>query len=101
VNNPEKTYDWQQPYTAAIWETDNLLMEGRISEALSAVEERWLSPVQVGGDEGHALAEADAGIQSLITERTSANHSRTLVPTSRVTATEDTNPSLVPYQLTN
>jgi hypothetical protein len=69
MNNPEKTYDWQQPYTAAIWETDNLLMEGRIGEALSAVEERRLSPVQVGSDEGHALAEADAGIQSLITQR--------------------------------
>jgi hypothetical protein len=70
MNNPEKTYGWQHPYTAAIWETDNLLMEGRISEALSAVEERRLSRVQVGRDEGHALAEADAGIQSLITERT-------------------------------
>jgi hypothetical protein len=70
MNNPEKTYDWQQPYTAAIWETDNLLKEGRISEALSAVEERRLSPVQAGSDEGHALAEADAGIQNLITERT-------------------------------
>jgi histidine ammonia-lyase len=69
MNNPEKTYDWQQPYTAAIWETDNLLVEGRIREALSAVEERRLSPLQVGSDEGHALAEADAGIQSLITER--------------------------------
>ena len=69
MNNPEKTYDWQQPYTAAIWETDNLLMEGRISETLSAVEERRLSPVQAGSDEGHALTEADAGIQNLITER--------------------------------
>jgi hypothetical protein len=69
MNNPEKTYDWQQPYPAAIWETDNLLMEGRISEALSAVEERRLSRVQVGWYEGLALAEADAGIQSLITER--------------------------------
>jgi hypothetical protein len=69
MNNPEKTYDWQQPYTAAIWETDNLLMEGRIGEALSAVEERRLSPVQVGSDEGHALAEADMGIQTLISER--------------------------------
>ena len=35
MNDPEKTYDWQQPYAAAIWEADNLLMEGRISEALS------------------------------------------------------------------
>ncbi len=70
MNNPQKTYDWQQPYPAAIWETDNLLMEGRISEALSAVEERRLSRGQVARDEGNALAEADAGIQSLMIERT-------------------------------
>jgi hypothetical protein len=43
MNNPEKTYDWQQPYTAAIWETDSLSITGRIYEALSAVEERRLS----------------------------------------------------------
>jgi hypothetical protein len=55
MNNPETTYDWQQPYTAAIWETDNLPMEGRIYEALSAVEERRLSPVEVGSDEDRAL----------------------------------------------
>jgi hypothetical protein len=70
MNNPETAYDWQQPYTAAIWETDDLLMEGRICEALSAVEERRLSPVEVGSDEDHALTEADTGIQGLITERT-------------------------------
>jgi hypothetical protein len=70
MNNPETTYDWQQPYTAAIWETDNLLMEGRIGEAQSAIEKRRLSPVQVGSDEDRALTEADTGIQGLITERT-------------------------------
>jgi hypothetical protein len=70
MNNPETVYDWQRPYTAAIWETDNLLMEGRIGEALSAVEERRLSPVQVGSDEDRALTEADNGIQGLTTGRT-------------------------------
>jgi hypothetical protein len=70
MNDPEKTYDWQQPYTAAIWETDNLSIKGRIYEALSAVQERRLSPVELGSDEDRALTEADTGIQSLITERT-------------------------------
>jgi hypothetical protein len=70
MNNPETAYDWQQPYTAAIWETDKLLMDGRIYKALSAVEGRRLSPVEVGSDEDRALTEADAGIQGLITEST-------------------------------
>jgi hypothetical protein len=68
MNNPETAYGWQEPYTAAIWETDDLLVKGRIYEALSAVEERRLSPVEVGSDEDHALMEADTGIQVLITE---------------------------------
>ncbi len=70
MNNPETAYDWQEPYTAAIWETDDLLVQGRIYEALSAVEERRLSPVEVGSEEDNALTEADTGIQLLITERT-------------------------------
>lgn len=70
MNNPETGYDWQQPYTAAIWETDNLLMNGRIHEALSAVELRRLSPVEVGSDEDRALTEADTGLQNLATGRT-------------------------------
>jgi hypothetical protein len=70
MNNPEKTDDWQQPYTAAIWETDSLSITGRIYEALSAVEERRLSPVEPGSDEDRALTEADTGIQSLFTKGT-------------------------------
>jgi hypothetical protein len=70
MSNPETTYDWQQPYTAAIWETDDLLMNGRIYEALSAVEQRRLSPVEVGSDEDRALTEADTGLQNLATGRT-------------------------------
>jgi hypothetical protein len=70
MNHPETAYDWQQPYTAAIWETDGLLMKRRIYAALSAVERRRLTSVEVGSDEDRALTEADNGIQVLITERT-------------------------------
>ncbi len=70
MNHPETAYDWQQPYTAAIWETDGLLMKRRIYAAVSAVGRRRLSPVEVGSDEDQALTEADSGIQGLITEST-------------------------------
>ena len=70
MNNPKTAYDWQQPYTVAIWETDKPLMERRICDALWAVEDRRPSPVELGSDEDRALTEADAGIQGLITERT-------------------------------
>ena len=68
--NNQPNYPWQEPYTAAIWETDDLLMDGRIYEALSAVEQRRLSPVEMNSDEDRALGEADTGIQTLITEKT-------------------------------
>jgi hypothetical protein len=58
---------------AAIWETDDLLMDGRIYEALSAVEQRRLSPVEMNSDEDRALSEADTGIQTLITEKTESS----------------------------
>jgi hypothetical protein len=70
MSKPETTYDWQQPYTAAIWETDNRLIEGRVCLALSTVEQRRLGPVEPDSDEDRALTSAEAGLRSLITERT-------------------------------
>jgi hypothetical protein len=68
--NNQPNYPWQEPYTAAIWETDDLLMDSRIYEARSAIAQRRLSPVETNSDEDHALSEADIGIQTLITEKT-------------------------------
>jgi hypothetical protein len=70
MSKPETTYDWQQPYTAAIWETDNRLIKGRVDEALSTVERRRLGPVEADSEEDRALTAAEAGLRSLITERT-------------------------------
>jgi hypothetical protein len=39
-------YLWQQMYLAAICETDDARVDGRILEARSAIEERLLSPIQ-------------------------------------------------------
>jgi hypothetical protein len=66
----ETTYDWQQPYTAAIWETDNRLIKGRVCLALSTLERRRLSPVEPDSDEDRALASAETGLRLLITEGT-------------------------------
>jgi hypothetical protein len=56
-------------YFRAILETDDLLMTGRIYEAISALEQRRLSPVESNSDEDCALQNAEAGIKALITER--------------------------------
>jgi hypothetical protein len=39
-------YLWQQMYLAAICETDDARVDGRILEARSAIEERLLSPIK-------------------------------------------------------
>ena len=69
MTNPE-TYGWQAVYVRSILETDDLLITGRIYEALSAIEQRRLSPVERNSDEDCALNEAEVGIKALITERT-------------------------------
>jgi hypothetical protein len=70
MNTPEKTYAWEQAYRTAVCETDNNLMMSRIYEALSAIEQRRLSPVEPDSDEDRALTAVDAGLKNLITERT-------------------------------
>jgi hypothetical protein len=64
-----EVYFWQNAYNAAILETDNGLMIIRIYEALAAIEQRRLRPVEPGSEEDRALTAADVGLQSLITER--------------------------------
>ncbi len=70
MTNPE-IYGWQLVYAQAILETDDLLITGRIYEAISAIEQRRLSPVESNSDEECALNDAGVGIKkALITERT-------------------------------
>jgi len=69
MTNPE-IYGWQAIYVRAVLETDDLLITGRIYEAVSALEQRRLSPVESNSDEDCALNAAEVGIKALITERT-------------------------------
>src|SRR5580700_11557937 len=46
-----------------------VMMTGRIYEAISALEQRRLNPVESNSDEDCALNKAEAGIKALITER--------------------------------
>lgn len=68
MTSPE-IYGWQSVYAQAILEPDDLLLTGRIYEAISAIEQRRLSPVERNSDEDCALNDAEAGIKTLITER--------------------------------
>jgi hypothetical protein len=60
-------YPWQESYFAALCETDRRLVMGRVSEALSSIDERRLSPVK-SERERIWLELADVGIRRLITE---------------------------------
>jgi hypothetical protein len=68
MTNPE-IYGWQSVYVRAILETDDLLINERIYEAISALEQRRLSPVESNSYEDRALNDAEVGIKALITER--------------------------------
>ena len=66
MSNPG-TYSWQQTYLAAVLETDNDLMPLRIYEALAAIEQRLLSPID--GIEQKAVDDAQTGLLTLKAER--------------------------------
>ena len=63
------TYAWQEPYIAAVRETDDEKMLGRILEATSAIEQRLLSPVEPGSEEDRAIKKAERGLATLRAER--------------------------------
>jgi hypothetical protein len=67
MSNPE-TYSWQQAYLAAVLETDNDLMPLRIYEALAAIEQRLLSPIDA--IEQKVVDDAQTGLLTLKAERT-------------------------------
>jgi hypothetical protein len=69
MTNPE-LYGWQSVCVRAILEKDDLLSIERIYEAISAIEQRRLSPVESNSDEDCALNDAEVGIKALITEKT-------------------------------
>jgi hypothetical protein len=64
---PKAAYPWQESYVDALGETDESLLSLRLHEALAAIEQRRLSPV-TDPNEQRALANAQAGIQALMTD---------------------------------
>jgi hypothetical protein len=64
------TYLWQTVYLAAVLETDNSAMPTRIYEALAAIEQRLLSPIEEDGTEYKAIEGAQRGLLALKAERT-------------------------------
>jgi hypothetical protein len=51
-------YSWQIDYIAALLETDETKLHRRLYEAVSAIEQRLLTPVEAGGSEEQALKQA-------------------------------------------
>ena len=60
-------YPWQAAYLAAVCETDDSLMDGRILEARAALEQRLLSPIE--GEEYRAIENAEKALEVLAAER--------------------------------
>ena len=60
-------YSWQAAYLAAVCETDDSLMDGRILEARAAIEQRLLSPIE--GEEYRAIENAEKALEELKAER--------------------------------
>lgn len=63
----QTNYLWQAAYMAAVYETDDSLMDGRILEARAALEQRLLSPIE--GEEYRAIENAEKALEVLRGER--------------------------------
>jgi hypothetical protein len=62
-------YLWQAAYLSAVLETDNSLVPSRIYEALAAIEQRLLSPIETDSIEFRAIEDAQTGLLTLKAER--------------------------------
>ena len=61
-------YSWEIPYLLAILQTDEACMQKAVYEAIEAMEQRRLTPVNAAEDA--ALMGAEAGVEMLIAEMT-------------------------------
>ena len=68
VGEDAMRYWWEIPYILAILQTDEPSMHNALFEAIAAMEQRRLTPVNA--TEEIALAGAEAGLQLLIRETT-------------------------------
>jgi len=65
----ETNYLWHATYMAAVCETDDSLMPGRILEAVSAIEQRLLTPAEIDDEEHRALKNAQVALETLRAKR--------------------------------
>jgi hypothetical protein len=63
----KRNYAWQESYVHAVLETDPKLKFVQICEAVAAIEQRRLSPVETD-NERNELENAEEGIRALISE---------------------------------
>jgi hypothetical protein len=63
----KSNYAWREPYLYAVLETDPKLKFIQICEAVAAIEQRRLSPVETV-DERRSLEDAWEGVRALISE---------------------------------
>jgi hypothetical protein len=63
----QSNYLWHAAYKAAVYETDDSLMDGRILEARAALEQRLLSPVE--DEEYRAIENVERALEVLRAER--------------------------------
>jgi hypothetical protein len=64
----EDLYWWQACYIEALLETDQNFKVARIYEAIAALEQRLLSPIEPGSDEDIKIKAAQAGLTRLRSE---------------------------------
>jgi hypothetical protein len=62
-------YLWQDTYMSAVLEIDDRLMPTRIYEALAAIEQRLLSPIEPESEEHKAIENAQRALLTLKVER--------------------------------
>jgi hypothetical protein len=68
MDNPP-VYLWHPAYLCAVLETDNERMPTRIYEALAAIEQRRLNPIETGSIEHREMENAQRGLLTLRAER--------------------------------
>jgi hypothetical protein len=68
------TYPWQKAYKAAILETDDSRIPGRIYQAVTAIEQKLRSPVS--DQEERALKDAQSAVSRLAAEKDNSDQFR-------------------------
>lgn len=63
------SYGWQTAYLAAVCETDDAMMMGRILEARASIEQRLLAPIEEESLEYRELLAAKKALETLHSER--------------------------------